>query len=113
MDGHVPSELHRKWVDPVNVTRLKPCGLNGSQKDTKGIYFLPDETGMVRGAYMAYGHPVGGCGGASVGPPAKNKTPRGSREQRGAKKYSRNKWVRGVFVPPMGPSVVWVFFFFF
>jgi hypothetical protein len=45
-----------------------------------------------------------------VGPPTKNKTPRGEREQRGAKKYSRNKGVRGVFVPPMGPSVVLVFF---
>jgi hypothetical protein len=39
----------------VNATRLKTCGLNGSQKDTKGIYFLLDDTGMVRGAY---GHPV-------------------------------------------------------
>ena len=55
MDGHVPSELHGKWVDPVNVTRLKPCGLNGSQKDSKGIYFLPDGTGMVQDAN---GHPV-------------------------------------------------------
>jgi hypothetical protein len=34
----------------------------------------------------------------SLGPPAKNETPRGGREQRGAKKYSRNKGVRGVFV---------------
>jgi hypothetical protein len=54
MDGHVPSELHGKWVDPVNATRLKPCGLNGSQKGSNGIYFLPDGTGMVQGAY---GHP--------------------------------------------------------
>jgi hypothetical protein len=50
MDGHVPSELHGKWVDPVNVTPLKPCGLNGSQKDSKSIYcfgFAPgdDEPG--------------------------------------------------------------------
>ena len=40
MDGHVPSELHGKWVDPVNVTRLKPCGLNGSQKTAKAFTFF-------------------------------------------------------------------------
>ena len=40
MDGHVPSELHGKWVDPVDVTRLKPCGLNGSQKTAKAFTFF-------------------------------------------------------------------------
>ena len=57
MDGHVPSELHGKWVDPVNVTRLKPCGLNGSQKTAKAFTFFR----MVREwckMRMAYGHPV-------------------------------------------------------
>jgi hypothetical protein len=48
-----------------------------------------------------------------LGPPAENKTPRGSREQRGAKKYSQKKGVCGVSIPPMGPSVVWGFIYFF
>jgi hypothetical protein len=52
------------------------------------------------------------CNQYMVGPPAENKTPRGSREQRGAKKYSRKKGVCGVPIPPMGPSVVFIFFFF-
>jgi hypothetical protein len=55
-----PSELHGEWVDPVNATRLKPCGLNGPQKDSKCINFLPGGTGM---AQDVYGHPVAaGCG---------------------------------------------------
>jgi hypothetical protein len=41
----------------------------------------------------------------SIAPPAENKTPRGPREQRGAKKYSRKKGVCVVFILPMWASV--------
>jgi hypothetical protein len=57
VDTSLPSCTGSGWIQ-VNVTRLRPCGLGGSQEEHQRkafTFFRMTGTGMVRGAY---GHPV-------------------------------------------------------